>query len=122
MIVNRVSSLPMLVLLVVLVFVYHFGIGIYRVWGLEPSPTFEFLYTSAFVCGVVWWLRAEARTSTVKHVYCLGLLVGTGWIIIIPYHLFKTRGVRGLIPLLALIVSFLAAYLLAMIVYMVFSN
>jgi len=122
LIVNRVSSLPMLVLLVVLVFVYHFGIGIYRVWGLEPSPTFEFLYTSAFVCGVVWWLRAEARTSTVKHVYCLGLLVGIGWIIIIPYHLFKTRGVRGLIPLLALIVSFLAAYLLAMIVYMVFSN
>ena len=112
----------MLVLLVVLVFVYHFGIGIYRVWGLEPSPTFEFLYTAAFVCGVVWWLKAEARTSAVKHVYCLGLLVGIGWIIIIPYHLFKTRGVRGLIPLLALIVSFLAAYLLVVIVYMAFSN
>ena len=107
----------MLVLLVILVFVYHFGIGIYSAWGLEPSPTFEFLYSAAFLCGVVWWLKAEARRYNVKLVYCLGLLVGIGWIIMIPYHLFKTRGVRGFIPLLALIVSFLAAYLLAIIVY-----
>lgn len=112
----------MLLLLVILVFVYHFGIGIYYVWGIEPSPTFEFLYTAAFLCGSVWWLKAEAQASTVKHVYCLGLLVGIGWIIIIPYHLFKTRGIRGLIPLLALLVSFLAAYLLAVFVYMALSN
>ena len=108
----------MLVLVVIQVFVYHFGIGIYRIWGLEPSPTFEFLGTATFLCGVVWWLKAETRTSTVKHVYCLGLLVGAGWIIMIPYHLFKTRGARGFIPLLALIGSFLAAYLLTVVVYM----
>ena len=118
MINDRSSSLPMLMLLVVLVFVYHFGTGIYRVWDLEPSPTFEFLYTAASLCGFVWWLKADAGTSTVKHVYCLGLLVGIGWIIMIPYHLFKTRGVRGFIPLLALIGSFLAAYLLAVVVYL----
>ena len=112
----------MFVLLLVLVFVYHFGLGIYSVSGLEPSPTFEFLETAAFVCGVVWWLRAEAQTSTVKRFYCLGLLVGVGWIIIVPYHLIKTRGVRGLIPLLALIASFVAAYLLAAVVYMIRSN
>jgi hypothetical protein len=112
----------MFVLLGILIFVYHFGIGIYSALGLEPLPSFEFLYTAAFLCGVVWWLKAEARTYTVKQVYCLGLLVGIGWIIIIPYHLFKTRGVRGLLPLLALIVSFLAAHLLAIFVYMTLSN
>jgi len=112
----------MLVLLGIQVFVYHFGIGIYSAWGLEPSPTFEFLDTAAFLCGAVWWLKAEARRYNVKLVYCLGLLVGIGWIIIIPYHLFKTRGVRGLIPLLALLVSFLAAHLLAVFVYMAWSN
>ncbi len=112
----------MLVLLVILVFVYSCGIGIYSALGLEPSPTFEFLYTAAFLCGVVWWLEAEARRYVLKPVYCLGLLVSIGWMIMIPYHLFKTRGVRGLIPLLALLVSFIAAHLLAVFVHMALSN
>ena len=106
----------MLVLLAILVFVYHFGIGIYSAGGLEPSPAFEFLYTVAFLCCVVWWLRAEAREYAVKPLYCLGLLVDVGWIIMIPYHLFKTRGVRGFIPLSALIASIVAAHILAVIV------
>jgi uncharacterized membrane protein len=76
---------PTLALLAILVFVYHFGIGIYSAGGLEASFAFEFLYTAAFLCGVVWWLRAEARRYAVKLVYCPGLLVGVGWMIIIPY-------------------------------------
>lgn len=112
----------MLVLLAILVFVYHFGIGIYSALGVEPLPTFEFLYTAAFLCGVVWWLKAEARRYSHKPVYCPGLLVGMGWVIIIPYLLFKTRGARGLIPILALMGSFLAAHLLSAFVYMTLSN
>lgn len=107
----------MLVLLGLLVFVYNFGAGIYYVNGLEPLPAFEFLYSAGFLCGVVWWLRADAGRSTVQPVYCSGLLVGIGWFIIIPYHLLKTRGARGLIPLVALIASFVIAYILTVIVY-----
>ena len=115
------TQTPMLVLLGILIFLYHLGIGIYYAEGLEPSPAFEFLYSVAFLCCVVWWLRAEAGRYLVKPVYCLGLLVGVGWIIIIPYHLFKTRGWKGLIPLSALIGSFLAAHLSAVLLYMIVS-
>lgn len=108
----------MLVLLGILVFVYHFGSGLYSAGGLEPLPTIEFLYTAAFLCGVVWWLKAETRRHALKSVYCPGLLVGIGWAIIIPYLLVKTRGARGLIPLLGLIGSFLVAHILALVVYM----
>ena len=107
-------------LLCVSVFVYNFGAGIYLARGIEPLPTFEFLYTAAFVCGVVWWLNAEVKRSAVKPIYCAGLLVGIGWFVIIPYHLFKTRGLRGALPLLALIGSFVAAHLLAIVVYFLF--
>lgn len=122
MINERNASRPFLVLVGILVFVYHFVVGIYYARGLETLPAFEFLYTAAFLCGVVWWLKAEARTSAVKRVYCPGLIVGIGWLIIIPYHLLKTRGVRGLIPLLGLIGSFLVAHILAVLVYMIFWN
>jgi hypothetical protein len=108
----------MLFLLGVLVFVYHIGIGIYNARGLEPSPIFEFLYNGAFVCAVVWWLRAEVKSSPVARTYCEGLLVNVGWLFIIPYHLLKTRGFKGLIPLLALICTFIASQALAGIIYL----
>jgi hypothetical protein len=119
---ETISSTPMLVLLGILVFVYHFDTGFCFARGLESVPGFEFLYDAAFLCGVVWWLKAEARKDAIKLVYCPGLLVGVGWIIIIPYYLIKTRGVRGLIPLFALIGSFLSAHLLAEFVYLILST
>ena len=111
-------SLIMLVLLGVLVFVYHIGVGIYYALGIEPLPTFEFLYNGAFLCGVVWWLRAESKSSPVTRTYCEGLLVGIGWLFIIPYHLLKTRGVKGLIPLFALIATFVASQMLLVVIYL----
>lgn len=108
----------MLVLLGMLVFVYNIGIGIYYARGLEPLPTFQFLYDGAFLCGVVWWLRAETKRSPVVPIYCEGLLVGFGWLFIIPYHLLKTRGIKGLIPLFALIFTFLASQVLAVVIYL----
>ena len=107
----------MLVLLTILIFVYHTGATIYYLKGWEPLPTIEFLDQAAFLCGVVWWLNAEAKRSAVTSVYCPGLLVGIGWLIIIPYHLLKTRGARGLIPLFALIGAVVVAHFVAVIFY-----
>ena len=117
MIAERKTSSIMLGLLVVLTFVYHTGHSIYEFLGWEPLPTFEFLHMAAFLCAVVWWLRAETKRSAVKPVYCQGLLVGLGWLIIIPYHLFKTRGIRGMIPLLALLGSLVVSYILAVLIF-----
>ena len=103
----------MLVLLGLLVFVYTLGGGLYAANGVEPLPTWDFLYQTAFLSAVVWGLKADARRSAVQSVYCSGLMVSIGWWIIIPYHLLKTRGARGLLPLLALVGCFFAALILA---------
>ena len=110
----------MLVLLGILVFIYHFEAGIYLALGEEPLPSFEFLYHYSFLCGVVWWLQGDGRRSGIIGVYCLGLIVGIGWIVIIPYHLLKTRGAKGLIPLAALVGAIVAAHVFALIVTSVF--
>ena len=117
---ERKTSLIMLVLLGTLVFVYHIGLGIYHTKGLEPLPTFEFLYTATFLCGVVWWLKAETGTSAVRSIYCPGVLVGLGWLIVIPYHLLKTRGLRGLIPFLALLGLMVVSQIFGAILYVAF--
>ena len=107
----------MLVLLSVLVFVHNAGLGFYSAHELEPLPAFEFLHNAAFLCGVVWWLRAEVRRSAVVPVYCSGLLVSLGWLVMIPYHLFKTRGVAGLIPLSILIAAVIVPYVLGYVLF-----
>ena len=118
MIAEQNRSLIILVLLGVGIFIYHLGRGILDARGVEPGPGLEFLYTAFFLCGVVWWLRAEMQSSTVTRLYCAGLMAFTAWPIIIPYHLLKTRGVKGLVPLFALIGTFISARILATVIYL----
>ena len=118
MIAKQKTSLIMLVLLGALIFVYHLGLGILNDRGLEPLPAVEFLYPAMFYCGVVWWLRADAKGSLLTRIYCPGVMAITAWPIIIPYHLLKTRGLRGLLPLAALIGTFIFARILATVIYL----
>ena len=118
MIAEQKRALIMLVLLGAAIFIYHLGRGILDALRLDPPPSLEFLYTIVFVCGVVWWLRAEIPNSAVTRMYCAGLLAYSAWPIIIPYHLLKTRGVRGLLPLFALIGTFVSARILATVIYL----
>lgn len=119
---DRKSSVIMLVLLVAMMIVYHVGVIIYFVLGEEPLPAFEFLYTVGFICGVVWFLKAEAERSAAARAYCPGVTIGMGWIFLLPYHLIKSRGVRGLIPLAAVVGTYLALQILAAIVYVFYSG
>ena len=110
----------MLILLAILIFIYHFIAMFYLLARIEPSPTVEFLYLAALPCGIIWWFRSDKRKSAVSHIYCEGMTTYIGFVFTIPYHLLKTRGVKGLLPLLALVASYLGSQVLAVIFYVVF--
>jgi len=92
----------MLVLFTLLMVVHQVGKIGYSALGEEPLPTFEFLYTCGFLCGIVWFLKAEVERSKAAQAYCPGVTIGMAWLFLLPYHMIKSRGARGLIPLLAL--------------------
>ena len=110
----------MLILLAILIFIYNFAAMFYQLSRMEPLPTVEFLYIVALPCGIVWWFRSEKRKSAVTHVYCEGVIAYYGFAFTVPYHLLKTRGVKGLLPLLALVASYIGSQVLAVITYFVF--
>lgn len=112
--------MPMLILLAILIFIYNFIAVFYVLSGIEPLPTVEFLYIAAFPCGVAWWLRADKHKSVAQELYCQGLMAYTGAVFVVPYHLLKTRGVKGLLPLLLLVGSYFGSQILAAIFYFVF--
>jgi hypothetical protein len=110
----------MLVLFVILIFIYNFTASLYALARIEPLPTVEFLYIVAFPWAAIGWFRSETRKSDLQRIYCHGMVINFGWFVIIPYHLIKTRGWKGLLPLLALVASYIAAIMLAWIVYVGF--
>jgi hypothetical protein len=107
----------MLVLFAILIFVYHFAGGFYLMMQVEPSPTVEFLYVAGSACAPVWWVKSDTRRSAASSVYCTGLLLGVYWSLTLPYHLLKTRGWKGLLPLLVLIASYLFSQVLVFALY-----
>jgi hypothetical protein len=111
---------PMLILLAILIFIYNFTAMFYQLSGIEPLPTVEFLYVVALPCGIVWWFRSETCKSAVTQVYCEGMTTYYAFVFTVPYHLLKTRGVKGLLPLLVLVASYVGSQLLAVILYFVF--
>ena len=110
----------MLILLAILIFIYNFTAMFYQLSGMEPLPTVEFLYVAALPCGIVWWFRSERQKTVVTQVYCEGVTAYYGFVFTVPYQLLKTRGVKGLLPLLVLIASYLGSQILAAILYFVF--
>ena len=112
------SSLIMLVLLGLLVFVHNLGTGIYLYNDLQPLPTWDFLYQGAFLSGVVWALKADTRKSAVQSIYCSGFILSIGWFFAVPYHLFKTRGAVGLLPILALLGCIVVGRIVALVLYL----
>ena len=109
------SSL-IVVLLVLLLLVYAVGAGLNNGRDVEHSATLDLLYRIGLVWGVVWWLRSDVKRSAAQRIYCSGLLVLVGAWVIIPYHLIKTRGARGLILLLALLGMFFVAQIIAVFI------
>ena len=122
MITDRKSSMIMLALLVTMMIVYHVGIIIYFVLGAEPLQAFEFLYTFGFICGIVWFLQAEADRSAAARAYCPGVTIGMAWFFLLPYHLLKSRGARGLIPLFALFGTWVTLQVISAIVHIMYGG
>jgi hypothetical protein len=111
-----------LIFFCLLVLLYHVGSGLYLARGAGPTDTLDLLYQGGLLWAAIWWLKVECRKRRVELAYCPGLLVSVAWMIVIPYYLFKLRGARGFLRLLALIGLFVGAKILAAVVYVIFSR
>ena len=105
----------------VFVFLIQFLDGLYVQLQIEIPGVFDTLSRIALVSLIWWWLRDDSRRLGITWVLDLGMFLFTAWLVILPYHLFKTRGLKGVIPILAyiLVVVFGAA---AAVVFVMLTN
>ncbi|MFZ1700408.1 MAG: hypothetical protein WBO10_04125 [Pyrinomonadaceae bacterium] len=97
-------------------FFSQFVANLYAYRLVEVPSAFDVLSPIAFVWLIWWWLRDDSRRRGITWVLDLGMFLWLAWFIVLPYHLFKTRGHAAFIPILALILTYLLAAASAAIV------
>ncbi len=86
----------------------------YEIYGLAPPAAFEFLGPLAFLGLICWWLWQDSVRTGVTWPLDTGMFLYTAWILILPYHLIRTRGLGGLLDIclfagVVILVSILAS-------------
>jgi hypothetical protein len=102
--------------LLLLLLIRGIGSGVLMTRGME-SAALDFLYQAGLLWSLVWWLKADGQRRGVRQVYCLGMLTMVGGFILLPYHLFKTRGGAGLLLILVFFGALIASGVVSLVVY-----
>lgn len=101
-----------------LTFFTWFITELYEVREISLPFSFELISRLGIAWTVWWWLRNDSRRLGIGWILDLGFFLYLAWPFILPYHLFKTRGLKAFIPILAFILTALCGSLTAVI----FSN
>lgn len=84
--------------------------GLYLVLGVSPS-LHAFSWLSALpVLAVVVWLERDAQRTRVG-IHEIGTLAMFGWMVVIPWYAFKTRGRAGIWLMLGLFALMASPYI-----------
>lgn len=93
--------------------------GFYLAGEMPTPPAFSFLYPLALLWAVGWWLRDDSLKRGVAWVFDMGLFLYIAWPVFMPYYLLKTRGARGLLPMLGFAAAYVGGFVAGVSLYFV---
>lgn len=95
--------------------------GLYLARGVDAPGVYHLLSFLALVWLMGWWLQQDSRKHEFKWVYDMGFFLYVAWPIILPYYLFKTRGLKALLTILIFLAVYFGTYIIGVVIY-AFSN
>ena len=85
--------------------------------NVEPSAASELLKSMILLGLLGWWLERDSRERGVALFYCRGVILSVAWPLVLPVYLYRTRGVKGLLHILAFAGAYVAANLLGLLIF-----
>jgi hypothetical protein len=73
--------------------------GVYAANDMTPPGAFEFLSYLGLFWLVGDWFSRDSKEYKVKWAYDMGFFLYVAWPILIPWYLFKTRGLSSAFPI-----------------------
>ena len=105
------------IILIVFFLLANVGNCVYAAFGMQPSGGFMLLYYAGAFWAIAAWIIADARRLSVPLPFDMGWLTFFAWPVVLPYHVFRTRGVKGFLTLAGFVGLFLSTYLVGVIVF-----
>lgn len=85
--------------------------------GIEPSVRFQTIFNFGFYLVIAVWLKNDYQKYKESWLMDSGLFVFLFWFLILPLHLFKTRGIKAILTILIFLGIYLSTYLTSLIFY-----
>jgi len=85
--------------------------ALYVVAGIDPHPMVELFLAAGPLIAVILWLQKDAHRTGVGAVHDWGLFLWLAWPFVLPWYVFKSRGVGGWRLLIALFTLICSAYI-----------
>jgi hypothetical protein len=93
---TRLLAKPLLPLLA-LTLIYSVGLITLALRGVAPSEGLGLLWRLSFSLFTVYWIRADRVTRGMREPFFeFDAFVFFGYPLVVPYYLFRTRGIAGL--------------------------
>jgi hypothetical protein len=88
-------------------------------FGREISEEFERVWGYVFAGMLAFWVDEDSknRTEIDRPSFDIGLFIYLAWVLYLPYYLLKTRGSKGWLWILGLLVLAFLGALLQLVVY-----
>ena len=114
LVVKSASTRSAAIALATLFFLGNIGVAVSAAQAHAVPPGFSFLYLIGVAWAIAWWVLADCRERNIPSSIDHGWLVFFAWPLVLPYHLIKTRGLKGCGVLATLVGLFVVAYLTAL--------
>ncbi len=92
-----------------------FGYGVCAARGVEVPGTVHLVSYLGFPVLLCLWLQGDIKRGREWCVWDLGLFLFLAWPVLVPFYLLRTRGARGLLPVLTLAAVYIASFVLAFV-------
>jgi hypothetical protein len=77
--------------------VFTFAGAVLSLHGLNTSRESEMLWSVCWRLALVWWVYVDRQGRVLGLPFEFDAFVFFAWLFLVPYYLYKTRGVRGLL-------------------------
>lgn len=94
--------------------------GLYEAWQQEPSIVYSYLLYLAHASILLWWLKEDNKYQRETLPLDYGFFLYLAWFVIIPYHLFATRGFKAFIGIFGYIAAILVGWLTAVLIVQIY--
>jgi hypothetical protein len=96
--------------------------GLYLARGVEVPGLYSLMGRLTFFWLIGWWVLKDSRRHGFKLVYDMGFFLFIAWPLILPYYLFKTRGIKALLTILSFLAVYVGTYVMGVLAYAIFSS